>query len=75
MRAFAIDRFGDLGTLRDLPTPENVPFWGEEELHNLDGGGEAAGLSAKKIGPHTKMTDRNKEMMRRGLPVKNPQQL
>jgi hypothetical protein len=44
-------------------------------MHNLDGGGEKAGLAAAKIGPDTKMTDHNKELIRRGFSAKNPQYL
>jgi hypothetical protein len=52
-----------------------LPFWGMEELHNLDGGGAAAGLAARKIGPDATMTEKNKELIRRGFSVKNPQYL
>jgi hypothetical protein len=50
-----------------------LPNWSMDEMHNLDGGGEAAGLAAKIVGPHTTMTSRNKELIRRGFSVKNPQ--
>jgi hypothetical protein len=52
-----------------------LPFWGMEEMHNLDGGGRAAGLAGKKVGPDAEMTARNKELIRRGFSVKNPQHL
>ena len=45
------------------------PFWKKGELH-VNGGG---GLALKN--PQLPMTERNKEMLRRGLSVKNPQLL
>jgi hypothetical protein len=44
-----------------------------KELHDLDGGGEKAGIAAEKVGPDAKMTARNKELIQRGFSVKNPQ--
>jgi hypothetical protein len=63
-----------LGVLAFHETLHNLfPYWTEAEMHNLDGGGEAAGLAAERVGPHSKMTDRNKEMLRRSFSLKNPQ--
>jgi hypothetical protein len=50
-----------------------LPFWGMKELHDLDGGGKKAGIAAEKVGPDAEMTARNKELIRRGFSVKNPQ--
>jgi hypothetical protein len=44
-------------------------------MHNLDGGGEKAGLAAARYNVHTKMTDRNKELIRRGFSFKTRQYL
>ncbi len=60
----------ELGVLAFHETLHNLfPFWTEDEMHNT------GGLAAKKVGPHVEMTSRNKEMMRQGFSVKNPQWL
>jgi hypothetical protein len=51
------------------------PGWTIDEMHNLDGGGEKAGLAAEKYNSHSQMTDRNKEMIRRGFSFKTRQWL
>lgn len=52
-----------------------LPSWGIDEMHNLDGGGEKAGLAAAVVGPDSKMTDHNKQLIRQGFSSKNPQVL
>lgn len=49
------------------------PFQTVDFIHKLDGGGEAAGLAAPEYSFRSKMTDHNKELMRTGFSVKNPQ--
>jgi hypothetical protein len=44
-------------------------------VHELDGGGEAAGLAAAHYSLRTQMTDHNKQLIRQGFSVKNPQYL
>jgi hypothetical protein len=51
------------------------PYQTTDFIHKLDGGGEAAGLAAAVYSFRTKMTEHNKELMRRGFSVKNPQLL
>jgi len=50
-----------------------LPGWTIEEMHNLDGGGEKAGLAAARYNVHSKMTERNKELIRRGFAFKTRQ--
>ena len=50
-----------------------LPGWTIEEMHNLDGGGEKAGLAAARYNVHSKMTERNKELIRRGFSIKTRQ--
>ena len=50
-----------------------LPGWGIEEMHNLDGGGEKAGLAAARYNVHSKMTERNKELIQRGFSIKTRQ--
>ena len=45
------------------------PAWSEDDMHNNGGGG----LASRVVG-HA-LTERNKELMRRGLPIKNAQLL
>lgn len=52
-----------------------LPAWSIDAMHNLDGGGAAAGLAAAVVGPDSKMTDHNKELIRRGFSSKNAQVL
>jgi hypothetical protein len=52
-----------------------LPGWGIEEMHNLDGGGEKAGLAAAKYNVNSKMTERNKELIRHGFAFKTRQYL
>ena len=49
------------------------PYQTTDFIHKLDGGGEAAGLAAAEYSFRTKMTEHNKELMRRGFATKNPQ--
>jgi hypothetical protein len=51
------------------------PFQTVDFIHKLDGGGEAAGLAAPEYSFRTKMTEHNKELIRRGFSIKNPQYL
>ena len=51
------------------------PYQTVDFVHRLDGGGKAAGLAAAHYGDDTPMTKRNKELVRAGLAVKNPQLL
>jgi hypothetical protein len=52
-----------------------LPSWGMEQMHNLDGGGEKAGLAAAKISPDSKMTEHNKQLIRQGFSTKHDQYL
>jgi len=49
------------------------PYQTTNFVHMLDGGGDAAGLAAAIYSRHTAMTQHNKELIRRGFTVKNPQ--
>jgi hypothetical protein len=51
------------------------PYQTTNFVHLLDGGGDAAGLAAATYSRHTQMTDHNKELIRQGFSVKNPQYL
>ncbi len=51
------------------------PFQTTNFIHKLDGGGEAAGLAAAIYSRHTRMTEHNKQLIRQGFSVKNPQYL
>jgi hypothetical protein len=51
------------------------PFQTTAFVHELDGGGEAAGLAAAHYSLRSRMTDHNKELIRQGFSVKNPQYL
>jgi hypothetical protein len=51
------------------------PFQTTAFVHELDGGGEAAGLANAHYNVDTKMTDHNKELIQQGFSSKNPQYL
>ena len=51
------------------------PFQTTAFVHELDGGGEAAGIAAAHYNLRTEMTQHNKELIRQGFSVKNPQLL
>lgn len=51
------------------------PFQSSNFVHMLDGGGAAAGYAAAKPRLSYGMTQHNKELMRQGFSVKNPQVL
>jgi hypothetical protein len=51
------------------------PFQTTNFVHLLDGGGEAAGLAAATYSRKTQMTEHNKQLIRQGFSVKNPQYL
>ncbi|MEP6849824.1 MAG: hypothetical protein ABI999_13290 [Acidobacteriota bacterium] len=44
------------------------PFWSNDDMHGADGGG---GLASSP--PQEPMTEKNKELMRRGIAIKNAQ--
>jgi hypothetical protein len=44
-------------------------------VHEMDGGGEAAGLAAAHYSLKSKFTDHNKQVIQKGFSVKNPQYL
>jgi hypothetical protein len=51
------------------------PFQTTNFVHLMDGGGDAAGLAAATYNRHTPMTEHNKQVIRQGFSVKNPQYL
>jgi hypothetical protein len=51
------------------------PFQSADFVHKQDGGGAAAGLAAAIYSRHTHLTEHNKELLRKGFAVKNPQYL
>lgn len=51
------------------------PFQNADFAHKMDGGGDAAGLAAAEYSRNTPLTEHNKEVLRRGFSVKNPQYL
>jgi hypothetical protein len=51
------------------------PYQSTDFVHKLDGGDEAAGMAAAVYGLRSQMTQHNKELIRQGFSVKNPQLL
>jgi len=51
------------------------PFQSTDFVHKLDGGDDAAGMAAAKYNLRSEMTQHNKELIRQGFSVKNPQLL
>jgi hypothetical protein len=51
-----------------------LPYHGADFVHKLDGGDEAAGMAAV-YSLKSQMTQHNKELIRHGFSVKNPQLL
>jgi len=49
------------------------PGWSIDQMHMLDGGGDAAGMAAAHYNVNTPMTEHNKQLMRQGFSVKNAQ--
>lgn len=51
------------------------PYQGADFVHQLDGGDKAAGMTAAEYSLKSEMTQHNKELIRQGFSVKNPQLL
>ena len=51
------------------------PFQTTAFVHEMDGGGEAAGLAAAHYSLKSTFTDHNKQVIQKGFSVKNPQYL
>jgi hypothetical protein len=51
------------------------PYQSTDFVHKLDGGDDAAGMAAAVYGLKSVMTQHNKELIRQGFSVKNPQLL
>jgi hypothetical protein len=49
------------------------PFQTTAFVHEMDGGGEAAGIAAAEYSLKTPMTEHNKQVIQQGFSVKNPQ--
>jgi len=51
------------------------PYQTTAWVHEMDGGGDAAGLAAAHYSLRTTLTDHNKQVLQKGFTVKNPQYL
>jgi hypothetical protein len=51
------------------------PYQSTDFVHKLDGGDDAAGMAAAEYSLKSEMTQHNKELIRQGFSVKNPQLL